>query len=157
MNSSLKDVCPDGGVTEGVGVGVGVGIGAGVGVGVGSGMGPPEAAGETSTAAMFHWSSVGAVSKTDTAVPAAWSVVSDWLQNVSPELARNWWSSVWRGATVRFVALSQSLPTARTLDPCRASVRETCGPPDGPLCEPTEPIGWAVSTPASVCTSRNPV
>jgi hypothetical protein len=49
---------------------------------------------EISTAAMFHWSSVGAVSDIVTVVPAAWSVVSDWLQNVSPELARNWWSSV---------------------------------------------------------------
>ena len=58
-----------------------------VGVGV-------EAGVEISIAAIFHWSFVGAVSDTVTGVPAAWSVVSDWLQNVSPELARNWWSSV---------------------------------------------------------------
>jgi hypothetical protein len=90
---------------------------------------------------MFHWSSVGAVSDIVTAVPAAWSVVSDWLQNVSRDWARTWLNSVWPGATVRGVALSQSLPTARTLDPCPASVSETFGPPEEPLFEPTEPIG----------------
>jgi hypothetical protein len=67
---------------------------------------------------MFHWSSVGPVSDTVTTVPPAWLFRSDWLQNVSPEdVARNWLRSVWLQATLRGVALSQSLPTAKTLDP----------------------------------------
>src|SRR5204863_722342 len=78
------------GVGTGVGVGVGVGLGVGVGVGVGVGTGVGVGAGRTSMAAMFHWSVVGAVSEIVTVDPAAWSLASDWLQNVSAEDARNW-------------------------------------------------------------------
>ena len=68
----------------------------------------------SSTAAMFHWSVVGAVAFSVIDAPADDVVLaSDCTQKVSPTgVSTNSCTLVWPDGTVRAAALSQSLPTA---------------------------------------------
>src|SRR3954470_23660213 len=67
-----------------------------------------------STAAKFHWSSVGPVVFIVTGVPEATTgVLVACTQKVSPEVVSTAsWTFTWPVGTVRAVAESQSLPTA---------------------------------------------
>src|SRR4051794_2131823 len=89
---------------------------------------------------MFQRSAEGALVEAETAWPAVVPLFRRCAQNVSPtEVSTNWWCIVWLAPRVRAAARSQSLPTAKTIEPLAAGVIDTEAAPVPALALATEP------------------